>query len=889
MDLTSIGKTIMTNIPTISASVNMDRYENDLQIIQQKFNQREIVSARFETYQIIGNEHTNRLLALVHSTGTHAVFSFNVTRLPPETISDLAIDKIFPITESFELEPGRKDAQFPLQFFLKSYDEKPSVFFYYPLTSTNIMNDFSNFHKLVNAAKQSFVDAQQKKSLQQHRYDHQNFDNEIVISPLEMSFKWLNVYQKQESDMTAIDRGIADGTKPLKRGETKFQDELKKREKDFIIYKKYRIYCATWNVNGQSCQTSDLSLWLATSEEPPDIYVIALQELDLSARAITLSESNPHPVWNRKFKEALHKKANYEQLTSVRLVGMMLTIFIRKELRPSVVRCSTQTVGTGIISLGNKGGVAVSVTFNDANLCFVNSHLAAHMHEVTARNQGYEAINKKCIFIDNSERRSISQHDHIFWIGDLNYRITEIPGLRHDYTKNFIALLPYDQLLIEMRKLNVFHGYVEGEIKFNPTYKYDVGTDNFDSSEKQRAPAYCDRVLWKGEGIEQLAYNSVMEIRQSDHKPVYAEFLTAIKTKDFQLFKRVHEETLKRVDKYENDNQPQITVEKTEIDFDEVSFNELIFRDFTVANNCHLPVEFSFKQTHENDKQICKKWLNVEPKSGSLITGSSISIRIQFLANSETIAAFSQKLKSSKKKEIFDILVLHVKDGHDVFISIVGTYRPSCFGLPVETLCQTSQPICEYSLEELNELGNIKGEKLKVSMPREFFLLIDYLYRTGTKTEGLFSLSRKYATSEQINLIRDWLDSWSNDEFPGNPYTAAEALLCLLESPKEPLLKPCATQLLQATNLEEAMDLIARLSPPRRNIFLHLCLFLKEGIGNKYYNVDEIATLFGDILLRKKSDQVEGIQDGRCRLLMLKFLHSDLGIFTRITNTIISE
>lgn len=243
MDLTSIGKTIMTNIPTISASVNMDRYENDLQIIQQKFNQREIVSARFETYQIIGNEHTNRLLALVHSTGTHAVFSFNVTRLPPETISDLAIDKIFPITESFELEPGRKDAQFPLQFSLKSYDEKPSVFFYYPLTSTNIMNDFSNFHKLVNAAKQSFVDAQQKKSLQQHRYDHQNFDNEIVISPLEMSFKWLNVYQKQESDMTAIDRGIADGTKPLKRGETKFQDELKKREKDFIIYKISNLLC----------------------------------------------------------------------------------------------------------------------------------------------------------------------------------------------------------------------------------------------------------------------------------------------------------------------------------------------------------------------------------------------------------------------------------------------------------------------------------------------------------------------------------------------------------------------------------------------------------------------------------------------------------------------
>lgn len=32
-----------------------------------------------------------------------------------------------------------------------------------------------------------------------------------------------------------------------------------------------------------------------------------------------------------------------------------------------------------------------------------------------------------------------------------------------------------------------------------------------------------------------------------------------IKTKDEQKYKRVHEEVLKRVDKYENDNQPQVS------------------------------------------------------------------------------------------------------------------------------------------------------------------------------------------------------------------------------------------------------------------------------------------------------------------------------------------
>lgn len=32
-----------------------------------------------------------------------------------------------------------------------------------------------------------------------------------------------------------------------------------------------------------------------------------------------------------------------------------------------------------------------------------------------------------------------------------------------------------------------------------------------------------------------------------------------VKTKDEQKYKRVHEDVLKRVDKYENDNQPQVS------------------------------------------------------------------------------------------------------------------------------------------------------------------------------------------------------------------------------------------------------------------------------------------------------------------------------------------
>ena len=42
----------------------------------------------------------------------------------------------------------------------------------------------------------------------------------------------------------------------------------------------------------------------------------------------------------------------------------------------------------------------------------------------------------------------------------------------------------------------IFRGFQEGPIRFAPTYKYDLFSDDYDTSEKQRSPAWTDRVLW---------------------------------------------------------------------------------------------------------------------------------------------------------------------------------------------------------------------------------------------------------------------------------------------------------------------------------------------------------------------------------------------------------
>lgn len=43
----------------------------------------------------------------------------------------------------------------------------------------------------------------------------------------------------------------------------------------------------------------------------------------------------------------------------------------------------------------------------------------------------------------------------------------------------------------------VFRGFIEGKITFPPTYKYDLFSDDYDTSEKMRIPAWTDRVLWR--------------------------------------------------------------------------------------------------------------------------------------------------------------------------------------------------------------------------------------------------------------------------------------------------------------------------------------------------------------------------------------------------------
>jgi len=76
-----------------------------------------------------------------------------------------------------------------------------------------------------------------------------------------------------------------------------------------------------------------------------------------------------------------------------------------------------------------------------------------------------------------------------------------------------------------------FPYYSEARITFLPTYKYDLNSDQYDTSEKARIPAWCDRVLRKGNNIRQVHYDAA-PLRFSDHRPVYATFQVLVQSID---------------------------------------------------------------------------------------------------------------------------------------------------------------------------------------------------------------------------------------------------------------------------------------------------------------------------------------------------------------------
>jgi inositol polyphosphate 5-phosphatase INPP5B/F len=164
----------------------------------------------------------------------------------------------------------------------------------------------------------------------------------------------------------------------------------------------------------------------------------------------------------------------------------------------------------------------------------------------------------------------------------------------------------------------------------------------------------------------------------TDHRPVTAQFECTGKRINPKKEKEVYLELVRMVDKWENDNVPKVELQERFIEFPVVAYKETISSKVTLKNKGMTDARWLFiKKDFDLDSHgglVCKDWVQIEPCLGVLLAGETLDICV-----SVCVEALSAQRLISGSDKMEDILILHVEDGCDFFITISGNFDHSTY------------------------------------------------------------------------------------------------------------------------------------------------------------------------------------------------------------------
>jgi len=439
-------------------------------------------------------------------------------------------------------------------------------------------------------------------------------------------------------------------------------------------------------------------------------------------------------------------------------------------------------------------------------------------------------------------------------------------------------LLRYDQLRDQRNKRAVFEEFVEETITFMPTYKYDPGTDNFDTSEKCRVPAWCDRVLWKTRiGVQCLDYRSHPVHKLSDHKPVSAVLLVQTRVVDETKRQKVLDEVLKDMDKQANDSLPQAALNRTELAFDGVKYLEPQEQPITLKNTGTDLFEFKFIPKLE-DHSVCAPWCKIEPLTGVLGPGEVIVLTFTVFIDNNALKQIGPN------RELEEILVLHLVDGKDYFISVSGHLVPTAFGCTIKELVRMVEPVRQHNLlvdvegKEAASSVDVSGTP-QLNIPKELWKIVDYLYNHGLYEEELF-LRRGYP--HDIGAVRDAIDTDQEIQV-SSVHSVAESLVLFLDSFPEPVIpSPYYARCMETcAHFSNSKRVLQEIDFSHRTVFKYVCAFLREFLSHSQQNKSDakfLAQVFGDVMLKPQLPEIGGSSKSSAKkrsMFLYQFLIND--------------
>ena len=325
------------------------------------------------------------------------------------------------------------------------------------------------------------------------------------------------------------------------------------------------VSVVTWNLAEESPEEEDAKFFRrfrksGMDRKSSDFVLISGQECE------NIKPRRTEGHRSREFRRLMIKMLgrDYAPIAMHLLGGIQFGLFCRTSVLDDIEHVSVADVTCGIGNVfHNKGAIGAFVQMKARNeksnpairrskslrMLFVTAHLAAHVKHFEARDSDFWRIVSELEaqapedFLprrDNEESSGkvlLNAMDRIFFCGDLNYRmdlprevaentvremgLTQKVGIKEDLRA---SLLRYDQLHSSMADRRAFPSFAEGKISFPPTFKFDKDSDDYDTSHKQRIPAWTDRVLFKPVGTRVVEYKSVATARHSDHRPVHATF-----------------------------------------------------------------------------------------------------------------------------------------------------------------------------------------------------------------------------------------------------------------------------------------------------------------------------------------------------------------------------
>jgi inositol polyphosphate 5-phosphatase INPP5B/F len=618
---------------------------------------------------------------------------------------------------------------------------------------------------------------------------------------------------------------------PAVAADTWVQQEITYYEANYTTVEDLTVCVTTFNVGCKKPTLPLTNLVSLTSgapegpSRPTDLIIVAMQEVDMSATALFKQETEAATPWVQGLNAAIGADSSpaasaptpYYAFPPKQLVGLLLCVFLRRPLLSAVSEFSIATVATGALgSMGNKGAVGLHLVLHRTAICIITAHLAAGQMNVSKRNEDINTIFKSMDFnaarraevqINASANVSIDQsvfselyprdHDLVIVAGDLNYRLT-LPyetAVQLANANRITELLQYDQLTNELKNPHTpWQNFIAFTPTHVPTYRFDIGTDAYDTSEKHRIPSFTDRIcVWsRRKSMESRIHldklSALMEVRSSDHKPVQGLLRVPISVEDPAQKAEVMSALREKVARLgiAQATSAKIALNRTKLNFQAQSFHRCGTQEtITVQNTGDCVAVVRVVRQRDGDSSE-GSWLRVTPQEMAILPGEMQEVVIETAIDPRCmlwLAAWRPYLGRGRIA-LNSVLLFCCRNGPVQAVECQCVLSPSVFGNGLDSVALLQDVPCVEAYAQKADFEEVV-RRVRPHVPKELWYLA-HVIAQHPREPDLFTSS---TDKDACNRIMELLDT-KNAPLPPDTdvHCAAECLLIFLKNLIEPVV-----------------------------------------------------------------------------------------------------